>query len=168
MDNKWPITTHDTGLGANHRTPEWLDVHVNPKEEIMSFQISFSTEQLKKANHQMRVINYFFNRKDELKDRAIMNLIKIKRTLELNNDLASGTITEEEFEVELNQHPDKYVIKILNDVSNNVDCHIIYETIRNAGLQTEISMDEVAEIFSLDQKCFINVMNQGGGLLFTK
>lgn len=137
---------------------------LNTESDEITFSIQFTSKDLRRLNYQVRALEYFINKRDSLKNRAIQNLFKIKRTLELTNNLANGDIDEDEFNEEIKDNPNRYVIELSSQVSTQ-DINIITEIISNCNLQDEITIDEASEMFSIDHQSFINVLHQSGRLL---
>lgn len=91
--------------------------------------------------------NELISTKEQLYITAIQNLQKQVRYLQLSYTLQSGTISEEEFEQEIESNPDKYTVevKLLDDQSI---LPVLNEVILQIG--NDLSVDEVMEIFSID------------------
>jgi hypothetical protein len=95
-------------------------------------------------------VNYyssFLNKKEEYCIKAIKNLIKKNNFLELSLELSENQISEDEFEMEIESNPNKFVVDI-NYIKDALDLKVINEIVKK--LETELTIDEVAEIFSLD------------------
>lgn len=91
--------------------------------------------------------NNFLERKEELFITALNNLLKRAEFLQLSAQLSSNELTEEEFDNEIESNPGKYVVNI-NYLENERDIEIISSIVQK--LDRPISMDDVAEIFSIE------------------
>jgi len=89
----------------------------------------------------------FQNKKDDFCIKAIQNLIIKNNFLELSLELSEDQITEDDYTKEIENNPHKYIIDI-EYVQDPNDIRVINEIVKKIGL--EFSVDEVAEIFSLD------------------
>lgn len=92
-------------------------------------------------------VTLFQNKKAEYCIKAIRNLIIKNNFLELTIKLSEDQITENEYSYEIKSNPDKYIIDVgfLEDPN---DLIVINEIVKRIGL--EFSVDEVADLFSLD------------------
>jgi hypothetical protein len=73
--------------------------------------------------------------------------------LQLLLNLSENTIDEEEFNKELEQNPENYIVDI-NYLSNPSDLMIITDIVKKIG--KEFTVDEVSEIFSIESEDIIN------------
>ncbi|MBA7556019.1 hypothetical protein ES705_48713 [subsurface metagenome] len=89
----------------------------------------------------------FQNKEDEYCIKAIRNLIIKNNFLELYIKLSEDQITEDEYSDKINGNPKKYIIDV-EYIQDPNDIKVINEIVEKIGL--EFSVDEVAEIFSLD------------------
>lgn len=91
------------------------------------------------------IISKYSNR-ETLYVKAIKNLLKQKEYVNLMYQLSNELISNEEFNNELDQNEDKYLIKIDQDL--NLDNYkAIVEILEN--LKQDFTEDDVSEIFSL-------------------
>jgi len=79
--------------------------------------------------------------------KAIQNLIIKNNFLELSIKLAEKQITNKEFDNEIDQHPEKYIIEI-SYVKDSNDLFIINDILKE--IKFKLSIDEVGDLFSLD------------------
>lgn len=86
--------------------------------------------------------------KEELYLTALDNLLKKVDYLHLTLQLDQNLIDEEEFDKELEENEDKYLIKINHDF-NSVDLQLIM-SITSKLKNRKFSSDEISEIFSVD------------------
>ncbi len=127
------------------------------KNEVIT--ITFRTDRVK-IDSLRRILNdyaLFQNKKDEYCIKAIRNLIIKNNFLELTLELAEENITEDYYLEEIDKNHDKYVIDI-NYISEPDDIKVVNEIVKKIGL--EFSIDEVAEMFSLDSKDMENKVAQ--------
>lgn len=107
-------------------------------------------------------IPYFFSdiysiRKEEFLFTGIKNLRKNVKFLQLAKDLASKHITEDEFETEIENNPEKYLIDI-NPMTDPNDVILLHEIVNKIG--DDLSIDEVGDIFSFDTESIKGYLNQ--------
>jgi len=81
--------------------------------------------------------------------RAIKNLKIQNNFYELALQLEEGQITEEEYNNEIDEHPEKYVVSVeyLEDPN---DIGILREILKKVGL--EFNVDEASELFSIESE----------------
>ena len=94
--------------------------------------------------------------KDLLYQEAINNLLKKSKFLQLYIQLIENQISEEEYEDELNSHPDDYFIN-LKDLNSNLDYAALLLVLQN--LPKQLSVDEVSEIFGIKTQAIMNQLN---------
>lgn len=86
-------------------------------------------------------------RKEEFFVTAIKNLRKKINFIILNNEFQNGDITDIDFEKEIEENPDKYVVTVDN-LQNEHDLEILHEVITKVN--EHFSIDEISEVFSID------------------
>ena len=86
--------------------------------------------------------------KEDLYVTALDNLLKKVDYLHLTMQLDQNLIEEDEFDKELEENEDKYLIKINNNF-NSIDMQLIM-SITNKLKNRKFSSDEISEIFSVD------------------
>jgi len=92
------------------------------------------------------------NKKEELLLTAIKNLMKAQNFLQMCLMLQEGQISQEDYNKQLKEKPDRYVIDI-EYVKDKKDIEIIAEIIKELGPIGEgLSVNDVSEIFSFDGK----------------
>lgn len=93
--------------------------------------------------------------KTELYKTAIKNLLKMKNHSELYGDLENKVITQKEYESEVTENAEKYVIDVhTSDPIKMVP--IIVDIINELGMPAkDLSVDEVCTIFSIDSTSFV-------------
>ena len=102
-------------------------------------------------------VDYYTIRKEELYVTGIKNLRKNVNFLNLAKDLASKSITDEEFESEIDKNPDKYLIDI-NPMEDVNDAVILHEIVNKIG--DDFTMDEAGDIFSFDSETIKDYLNK--------
>lgn len=80
---------------------------------------------------------------------AIKNLIKKNEFLQLSLQLSEKLIDENEFESEIKQNPDKYIIQI-NNIDDSIHLSVISNILTRIG--KTFNIDEVSELFSIDTR----------------
>jgi len=88
------------------------------------------------------------DRKEELYIIALQNQRKYIHFLRLNSDLEHNDISEEEYDKELKENEDKYVVKLL-PIQDPKDIDIIKDIINKIG-NDNYSTTDVGELFSID------------------
>jgi len=81
-------------------------------------------------------------KKEQYYIEAIKNLIK-------KNNFLSLDVDDEEWEDEIKNNAEKYVIN-LKPLKNPDDIKIIIEIVEEIGAENDITVDEVAEMFGID------------------
>jgi hypothetical protein len=104
-----------------------------------------------------RDVDYFYNQSrfifqlHELRENycitAIQNLRKKNEFLQLSLDFAESSITEEEFESEVENNPEKYVID-LKELDNFNHLPVISSILEKVG--GEFNSGDVSDLFSID------------------
>jgi hypothetical protein len=88
-------------------------------------------------------------RKEELYQNAIKNLMKKSNYLNLHVELIEGSITEEEFDEEINNNPESYIVRI--DKSKNLsDYQMISEILQKIG--GDFTESEAENLFGVSMK----------------
>lgn len=113
--------------------------------------ITLNTDRVKLETFftQFSYLSTFVDSKEGYYILAINNLLKKNNYLSLIVQLSQEQISEDEYVKEIEENPDKYIldIKYLDDPN---DLKIINEIVKKIGVS--FSIDEVAEIFSLDSE----------------
>ncbi len=79
--------------------------------------------------------------------RGIQNLYKRINFLQLTADLSNCFLTEEEFNEEIEQHENKYVVTF-QELRNHYEAQAIHDVVRAIGL--DLTINEVAELFGVE------------------
>lgn len=95
--------------------------------------------------------------KEKLYITGIDNLIKKNNLLQHSVQLAEGFITEEEFEREIEENPDNFIISI-REPYNLDELIVLKDIVKKIGRQ--FSVDEVSEIFSISLNNYNKFLNQ--------
>lgn len=122
-------------------------VDLSDQKEDGFFTFTIKTSEIDAIIDQMNYRKHFNDLRDHYCFTAIRNLIKKNEFLQLSIQLAENLITEDEFESELENNPEKYVIK-LEYFNTPADLHIIGDVLHNIGKQ--FTVDEVSELFSIE------------------
>lgn len=88
-------------------------------------------------------------RKEELYITCIKNLQKTVKFLNLENQLETKGISEEEYYGELHDNLDKYIIDV-EILNNETDLKLVQEII--SELDIEVNYDDIWTLFSIDFK----------------
>lgn len=86
--------------------------------------------------------------KEELYVTALDNLLKKVDYLHLTMQLDQNLIDEDEFDKELDENEDKYLIKINSDF-NNLDLDLVISIVSKLK-NRDFTSDEISELFSID------------------
>lgn len=101
----------------------------------------------------------FFEKKENLYITAIRNFLRKENFSELNQSLLNEQITEDEFEKQLDEYEDKYVI-VLKDVNQDEDVKLIAQLVEKIGYDLrDFSVGDISEMFSLKEDQLISKVN---------
>ena len=134
-----------------------------PPSGIFSSQSYFATSQEKSSYvtislNETQVVEFvngisemrnYFGRCNDLQISAIRNLYKTKKLLQLDLQLAQASISEFDYSQEIEANPERYSI-VLSDMASEDDIDIIKNIIHEVGMDEDISVDEISEIFSIE------------------
>ncbi len=116
----------------------------------MPITITFTTDDKSKANYLLRTFmgcEYPY-KKELFYITAIKNLFKKIDFQNLNSELESGEITEEDFENRLETKPEMYLIDINENRPDFKDICIISDIVNK--IERDFSVDDISELFSVD------------------
>lgn len=127
-----------------------LDQSSNPvTDKVFHRQEHVSPAHWEQLHTMRRHVNHAFNRqscREGLWKRAVENLYKRVKFLELNIELLQDDITEEEFEQTITEQDEAYVISLAN-VRDPLEAEAIQEVVRALGRSLDVH--EVAELFGV-------------------
>jgi hypothetical protein len=138
------LTLYDSISSA----PSYIENSVEGATKYITFYGKLNMVTLTNGINNLDMVSYI-SRLNELKITAIRNLYKTKKLLQLDLQLAHDTISSNEYETELRNNLDNYSIE-LNGIESENDIYIIKRIIDEVGMERDISIDEIAEIFSID------------------
>ena len=121
--------------------------------------INFTIDE-KKLNlffENFRSINQFNNLRHDYCIIAISNLLKKNEFLQLSLQLSERLITEEEFENEVENNPDRYIIQMDN---GQVNLSLISGILTKIG--KSFTTDQVSEMFSIDHRLLKDQLQTSG------
>lgn len=104
------------------------------------------------ADDTFKIINHN-DIKVNLLIKAIGNLLKKNEFLQLYIQMIDGQISEEEYEVELQENSDKYFIS-MEPIANEEQFEVLIKIVRDFPKQ--LSLDECSEIFGISNEHIIN------------
>ncbi len=113
-----------------------------------------------KTNSQVWVNRFLSKDKEELYVKALKNLYRRIDFIELSQSLEAEDISEEEFDKELAEHEDDYLIPAPSGIPTVQQIIQIANIVKQIGREKKISVDEVSEIFSLEMDKAMEVLNQ--------
>lgn len=104
--------------------------------------------------------DYLSDGKERLYIKALRNLFRKLDFIELNQSLDMDDISEEQYNRELEENEDNYLIPAPVDKPSVQQIVQITDIVRKIGRENKISVDEVSEIFSLDMDKALSVLNE--------
>lgn len=113
-----------------------------------------------KADSEVWVNKYLSKDKEELYVKALKNLYRKLDFIELSQSLETEDISEEEFDKELTEHEDDYLIPSPSGTPTVQQIIQIANIVKQIGREKKISVDEVSEIFSLEMDKAMEVLNK--------
>ena len=150
MENTKLITVPDNLGGINGYDKGFTDSSLR-----FSFD-SLSNDDAAKFNFEMPDLAHFTNifaLKDYFKDTAIINLLKKTKFLQLYIRLIENQITEEEYEQEIEENSDDFYIN-LKAIQSDLDYIALTSVLQK--LPKKLSVDDVSEIFGIQQESLFN------------
>ena len=111
-----------------------------------------------KTDSQIWVKNYLSEDKENLYLQALRNLFRKIDFIELSQSLESDVINEEEFDKELAEHEERYLVPSPTAEPTAQQVIQIADIIRKLGREKLCSVDEVSEVFSLDMNKAMDVL----------
>lgn len=151
------IEGYDIDILENNVSEEGQNVVFSIGETPMSIHIDTTVEQYTKVAGEF-LFNEFMNHveKDYLY-KAVGSLLKKTSYLQLSLQLEEGQIDEEEFDVEIENNPEKYINKVCR-LKNANDLFVINEIVKK--LRRSFSVDEVADLFSVTAESLESKTNE--------
>jgi len=116
------------------------ELKISPNQEFFEFKIK---------KNDVKTIITLGNIKDYLYNEAIVNLMKKSKFLQLYIQLIEDQITEEEYEVELNENSNEYFIN-MKELTSDLDYTALLLVLNN--LPKNLNVDEVSEVFGIKTK----------------
>lgn len=104
--------------------------------------------------------DYLSDGKEQLYVQALRNLFRKLDFIELNQSLDMEDISEEQYNRELEENEDNYLIPAPVDKPSVQQIVQITDIVRKIGRESKISVDEVSEIFSLNMDKAMSVLNE--------
>jgi hypothetical protein len=98
----------------------------------------------------------YSNMKEQFYVKGINNLLKKNNLLQLSLQLSDNLITEDEFEEEINNNSEKYIISVENLTSVN-QLHVLKDIVKSIG--KDFSVDEISELFSVSFNNLDKILN---------
>jgi hypothetical protein len=96
---------------------------------------------------QTNFYSFHWNRKESLYITGIKNLRKKINFIRLNNEFQNDEISDDEFEAEIDNNPEKYIVNV-ETLKKESDLLILQEIVEK--IAEDLTIDEVSEIFSID------------------
>jgi len=122
--------------------------YYNLLNSIPSYSYWTSEGSYRKNTEFVPVHHFEFNKRETLYITAIKNLIKQKEFLSLMYQVSSNQISDDEFNRELESNESKYLVHI-SDKADNFNFQALFDVVVNLGI--ELTLDEVSEMFGIDQ-----------------
>lgn len=136
------IVSSKTEHEKSQQKPFQITIKVDSFINDTSASIIITAEQLRSITNSFS----YPRKKENYFVLAINNLVKKSDFLQLSLQHAERIISDEEFENELENNSDKYIID-LKEIEDNIDINIVSEIV--AKLDREFTIDEVCELFSI-------------------
>ena len=142
-------TSYDCELLKNSPPGSFQKYESNSSKDKITITLNTDRVKLETFFTQFSYLSTFVDSKEAYYILAINNLLKKNNYLSLIVQLSQEQISEDEYVKEIEENSDKYLldIKYLDDPN---DLKIINEIVKKIGVS--FSIDEVAEIFSLDSE----------------
>lgn len=112
------------------------------------------------ASHSSYVRNVLSYDKECLYLRAIRNLFRKLDFLELTQNLDMGDISEEEFDKELTENEDKYLIPCADEKPSFKQIAQVTDIVKRLHRTNRMSIDDVSELFSLAIPREVEILDQ--------
>lgn len=121
-------------------------------------EISFSVEDTDlKVLMKDIVVSQDYPKREEFLITAVKNLLRKINFSELYQQLTDETISEDEFQAEIDNNPNKYVIETIEELSPE-DFQIITELVNKITFDIkEFSVNDIAELFSVEPEKLITI-----------
>lgn len=139
-----PITLSQPGQSQSIR----FTISVSNDENTI-YDLQINSDDFKQAAIGVLRNSYLRNKKNNLQVIAIDNLLKIRNSLQLNLDLSDGVIDEEEFNKELEEKPERYIVDVTSNFVHD-DILLIGEIISQLKTDHRMSSDDVSSVFGID------------------
>ncbi len=124
-----------------------------------SFELfTFKAASKGKTDMQMWVKKYLSDGKERLYVQALRNLFRKIDFIELNQSLEMEDISEKEYDKELEENEDKYLIPSPKEVPTVQQVIQVADIIKKLGREDKISVDEASELFSLEMGKAMDVL----------
>lgn len=111
-----------------------------------------------KTNSHVWVKRYLSEEKEELYLQALRNLYRKIDFIELSQSLDSEDITEEEFDKELEEHEDRYLIPSPSAEPTVQQVIQVADIVKRLGREKISTVDDISEVFSLDMDKAMKVL----------
>lgn len=105
-------------------------------------------------------------KKENLYVKALRNLYKKVDFLELNQALESKQISDSDFDKELTDHEDKYLIPYPEEKPDVLQVIMVSDIVKKIGRVKDMTVDEASELFQLDLSSAENVLAETDALTF--
>ena len=122
-------------------------MRIDDQGGIRKITLTFTEEQIQFLRHNFSTQNILIQLKEDYLFTLINNLLKKNEFLQLTIELLENQISEEEFEEEIENNSDKYLIETFELITTS-DLNIITNILKRIG--KSFSIDEVAELFSIE------------------
>lgn len=143
------ITLYNNGSSININAPN------TQLEPLFKIEPSIYYSYFTVADDNQQNENFYFFpepysriiKKEEFLITAIKNLRKKINFIHLNYEFQNGDINDIEFEKEIEENPDKYVVSV-DHIHDETDLNILHEVITKVN--ENFTLDEISEVFSID------------------
>ena len=148
IPNTQPHTNGNVGL-YNPSTNLEFNILIGNNVDNPTYQIAWD-------NFQIPLMMVNLEKKETYLIEAVRNFVRKNNFNDLTENLAAEILSEDEFEKELDLNENKYSIRIKN-IDNPEDILLIAELVDRIGYGLkEFNVDEVSEMFSIDENQLVS------------
>ena len=122
--------------------------------------LSFTAVSKGKTDTQMWIKKYLSEGKEQLYVQALRNLLRKLDFIELNQSLEMEDISEDDYDKELEENEDKYLIPAPSAEPTFRQVIQVADIIKRLGREDSITVDEVSEMFSLKMDKAMDVLQE--------
>lgn len=157
------LTTRPVVENCSDESEELITYSYKNNENIVFHSVFYSKQG---ETRQGTIIQSILNsEKEDLYIRAIRNLYKKMDYSSLLQALENQEISEDEFDVELENNEEKYLIPYPQETPSPSQIFHITEIVKRIGRVDEITVDEASELFGVDLSDATNIIETADSLI---